>query len=153
MSNATSNLRCYPYGKGGRDIVTPVDGGAHLYEGTLVAQLTATGMLVPGSTASSGPACGVATHEQDATAVADSVVRCTIETDRIFLFANGATTDACSEATLLGSVVYMLDDHTVADNNGGATLQPAGLFAGMEPDGKVRVYVTFMSSLLFDAVV
>src|SRR5262249_15703968 len=105
-------------------------------------QLTATGMLVPGSTASSGPAIGVATHDQDNTDGSDGDLRCIVATDKIYLFANGLTTDACSEATLLGAPVYMHDDHTVYDNDAGGTLKRAGYFAGMEPDGKVRVFVT-----------
>jgi len=140
MSNATSNLIRRPYGKDGRDIFLPVDGGSHVYEGTLVSQLSSTAMLVPGSTASSGAAVGVAVHEVDNTG-ADGAKRCVVETDRIFEFANGLTTDACSEATPLYSVVYMGDDHTIFDNSAGSTLQAAGRFMGMSEDGKVRVFV------------
>jgi len=141
MANATSNLVYRPYGLGGRNIHMPVDGGSHIYEGTLVSQLTGTGMLVPGSTASSGPAVGVATHETDNTG-SDGAKRCVVHTDRVFLFDNGSGGDACSEATLLGAPVYMFDDHTVYDNDAGGTLKRAGYFAGMESDGKVRVFVT-----------
>lgn len=142
MANATAALGRKPYGKGGRDIALPVDGGSTIYEGTLVSQLAATGMLVPASTANSGPAIGVATHDQDNASGSDGDVRCVVETDRIFLFANGTSTDACSEATLIGSTVYCGDDHTVYDNDNSGTLFPAGLFMGMEPDGLVRVYVS-----------
>lgn len=141
MSNTTVNLLIKPVGAGGRDINLPVDGGSHLYKGALVSQLDSTGMCVPGSTASSGPAIGVAQYEIN-NAGADGAKRCMIETDRVFVFANGANTDACSEATLIGSTVYMLDDHTVADNDNSGTLQAAGLFMGMEEDGGVRVYVS-----------
>lgn len=141
MSNSTKNLIRHPYGKDGRDIHLPVDGGSHIYEGVLVAQLNATAMLVPGSTASSGAAVGVSVHEQNNSAGADGAKRCVVETDRIFEFANGLTTDACSEATPLFSVVYMGDDHTIFDNSAGSTLQPAGRFMGMSEDGKVRVFV------------
>lgn len=141
MSNSTANRVIYPYGKGARPVVLPIDGGAHIYAGTLVSQLTATAMLVPGSTASSGAAIGVASHEQDNTDGSDSDLRCAILTDGIFLFANGTGGDACSEATKMFSVVYMGDDHTIYDNSNGSTLQAAGRFCGMEPDGKVRVFV------------
>jgi hypothetical protein len=140
MSNATKNLIRRPYGKDGRDIHLPVDGGSHIYEGTLVSQLSATAMLVPGSTASSGPAVGVSTHEVDNTG-SDGAKRCVVETDRIFEFTNGSGGDACSEATKLFSVVYMGDDHTIFDNDAGGTLQAAGRFCGMSEDGKVRVFV------------
>jgi len=140
MSNTTKNLIRRPFGKDGRDIVLPVDGGSHIYEGSLVAQLASTSMLVPGSTASSGAAVGVAVHEIDNTG-SDGDKRCRVETDRIFEFANGSNTDACSEATALFSVVYMGDDHTIFDNDASGTLKPAGRFCGMSEDGKVRVYV------------
>lgn len=142
MSNAAESQVILPYGQGGRNIHLPVDGGASIFKGTLVSQLTATGMLAPGSTASSGPAVGVATHDVDNSAGSDGDLRCIVRTDQIFLFANGTSTDACSEATLLGAPVYMFDDHTVYDNDASGTLMRAGYFAGMEPDGKVRVFVT-----------
>lgn len=141
MTNATTNLIYRPYGQGGRDIDLPVDGGAHIYEGTLVSQLTATAMLCPGSTASSGPAVGVATHEVDNTDGDDGDLRCRVHTGKIFSYPNGTSTDACSEATKLFSVVYMGDDHTIFDNSAGSTLQPAGRFMGMNEDGTVRVFV------------
>jgi hypothetical protein len=142
MSNSTVNLIRLPYGKGGRDIHLPVAASTHIYEGTLVSQLAATGGLCPGSTALSGPAIGVACHEADNSSGLINALRCVVETDRIFLFANGTSGDACSEATLIGSTVYMGDDHTIYDNSAGGTLRAAGLFMGMETDGKVRVYVS-----------
>ncbi len=140
MSNTTKNLMVRPYGKGGRDIDLPVDGGSHIYEGAFVSQLASTAMAVPGSTASSGAAVGVATMEANNSG-SDGDKRCRVQYDRIFEFANGTGGDACSEATALYSVVYMFDDHTVYDNDAGGTLQPAGRFCGMSEDGLVRVFV------------
>ena len=143
MSNATDNLTIFPYGKGGREVVLPVDGAAHLYGGTMVSQLAATKMLCPGSTASSGPCCGVAQHEVDNTDGADAALRCKVVTDGIFLFANSGS-DPCAEGTVaIGAVVYMEDDHTISRTNGGAQFA-AGYFAGMEPGtgGKVRVLIS-----------
>lgn len=142
MSNATSSIVLKPYGKGGRSVTLPVDGGSTIYAGTLVAQLTATGMLVPASTASSGPAIGVAAHDVDNSSGSDGDKRCSVLTEQVFVFANGSNTDACSEATLLGAPVYAYDDHTVYDNDASGTLMRAGYFLGMEPDGGVRVLVT-----------
>lgn len=141
MSNATSSIVMKPYGKGGRSLTLPVDGGSTIYAGTLVAQLTATGALVPASTASSGPAIGVATHDV-VNSGSDGDKRCSVLTEQVFCFANGTSTDACSEATLLGAPVYAADDHTVYDNDASGTLMRAGFFLGMEPDGTVRVLVT-----------
>lgn len=141
MSNATSNLIKRPYGgQPGRLVNLPVDGGSHIYDGTLVAQL-GTGMVVPGSTASSGAAIGVAQHEQDNSSGSDGDKRVLVEYGRIYELANAAGGDACSEALPMYAVVYMTDDHTVADNDASGTLKPAGRFMGMSEDGKVRVFV------------
>lgn len=140
MSNATTSIAIKSVGKGPRELELPVDGGSHIYGGTLVSQLS-TGMLVPTSTSTAGPAIGVAVHEQDNTSGSDSDKRCRVLTDGVFVFANGTSTDACSEATALGSPVFAGDDHTVFDNDNSATLKRAGYFMGMEPDGGVRVLV------------
>ncbi len=135
-----ANLLRKQVGKEGRIFHLPVDGGSHIYEGTMVSQLTATGMLVPGATSASGPCIGVATHETN-NAGSDGDTRCAVETERVFIFATGLTTDACTEATLIGSPVYMYDDHTVYDNDASGTLKRAGYFMGMEPNGDVRVLI------------
>lgn len=145
MANATEAQKVYPVGAPGRKLVAPVDGGTALYEGTFISQLTATGMIVPGSTSASGPAIGVMSHNQDNSGGADGAPLAEFYTDQTFLFTNGTSTDACSDATLIGSPVYMYDDHTVYDNDASGTLQVAGLFMGMEPGAtapKVRVYVS-----------
>lgn len=147
MSNSTVNLVYESYGKHGRDVILPVDGGSHIYEGTLVSQLVATGMLVPGSTAASGPAIGVATHEVDNSGGADGAKRCKIEFDRTFAFPNATAGDACSEAMLFGTVVYMTDDHTIANNSNLGARQVAGRFMGMTDDGLVRVFVGPLSGI------
>jgi hypothetical protein len=140
MSNSSINLVRKSIGEARHKLNRPVDGGSHIYGGTMVAELTATGMLVPGSTASSGDCIGVALHEQNNTG-SDGDVRCMVESDGIFVFVNGSNTDACSDATPIGTPVYMIDDHTVADNDNSGTLKRAGYFMGMEPDGGVRVLI------------
>lgn len=143
MANATSNL--IPTTVGGPGPYTfdlPVDGGSHIYKGTLVSQLTATGAVVPYSTASTGVAIGVAQHEADNTGGSDGDKRVLIESYRMYAFDNGAGGDAFSEASLIGALVYGSDDHTVADNDATGTRQKVGVFMGMESDGKVRVLVT-----------
>lgn len=141
MSNATSTLTIKTYGTGGREVNLPVDGGATLYGGTLVAQLEGTGMLCPANTATSGPAVGVCMHDVDNAAGSDGDLRALVQYDRIFIMANATSGDACSEATPFMAPVFMSDDHTIADNSNGGAFRPAGYFAGMEPDGKVRFYV------------
>jgi uncharacterized lipoprotein NlpE involved in copper resistance len=140
MANSDKNLIRRPYGKDGRDVHLPVDGGAHIYEGTLVAQLAATAMLVPGSTATGGPAVGMATHEVDNSAGDDEDLRCVVETDRIFELANDGS-NPFSEDVAMFARAYMVDDHTVGTSTVGGTLKPAGRFVGMTEGGKVRVFV------------
>lgn len=140
MANSTIDLKLYPYGKAARKATWGVDGAAVIYRGTFVSQLTATGMLVAGSTANSGQAVGVATHAQDATGVADGVKRLEFECDGVFLMANSGT-DPLDEGDAMFREIYMEDDHTVAKTDASATLEAAGLFMGVEEDGRIRVYV------------
>lgn len=143
MANTTKNLILEAVGDGGAmTFHLPVDGGSHIYKATLVSQLTATGALVPYSTASSGVCVGVAQHEADNSAggASDGDVRCWVETKRAYAFANGTAGDAFSEATLIGSVVYGDDDHTVAKVSTGGR-KAVGFYMGLEEDGRVRVFV------------
>ncbi|HEU4431450.1 MAG TPA: hypothetical protein VFT98_22005, partial [Myxococcota bacterium] len=119
----------------------PVDGGTKIFKGTLCTQLTATGALVPYSTAAAGKVVGVAQHDADNSGGADGAQRCVVESGRVYIFDNGAGGDAFSEASLIGSAVYGTDDHTVADNSSTQTREAIGFFMGMEPDGRVRVLV------------
>lgn len=130
----------------------PVDGGSKVFKGSLCTQLTATGMIVPYSTASAGVAVGVAQHAADNTSGADGALRVRVETKRVFVFDNGAGGDAFSEASLIGSVVYGTDDHTVADNSDSLARKAVGFFMGMESDGKVRVFVDPCLASIVDAL-
>lgn len=147
MANTTKNLVRFPIGKEGRMANLPVKGSTHIYEGAMVAQIqsgASIGQLVTGTTALGGQCVGISTHEVDSLTVpvADGIKRCLIETDRVHAIPNATGADACSEATPFGSVVYMKDDQTVADNSSGDTRKPAGYFWGMEEDGKVKVWIT-----------
>ena len=141
MANTTVNLIRQPIGAGGLLFDLPVDGGSKIYEGSLVCQLTATGAVVPYSTASSGVCVGVAQHYSDNTAGSDGDKRIQVESKRLFALKNGAGGDAFSEASLIGAVVYGSDDNTVADNSASATRKAVGFFFGMESDGRVRVFI------------
>lgn len=139
MSNATADLPMNGIGQDGRRFHWPVKTGQTIYVGTLVAQQIADGLLVPATAAGAGPAIGKATHTIVSAAAGQRLL---VETDRTYKLANGETTDAFSEASLLGSPAYAYDDHTVYDNDAAGTLQPCGTFQGMEADGMVRVHVT-----------
>jgi hypothetical protein len=129
----------------------PVDGGSEVFTGSLCTQLTATGCVVPYSTASAGKVVGVAQHAADNTAGADGAKRVRIETGRVYVFDNGAGGDAFSEASLIGAIVYGTDDHTVADNSDTQARKAVGFFMGMESDGKVRVLVVPWLNAFADA--
>lgn len=133
MSNATSNLIVDTVGKEGSLGVALV-GASAIYEGTMIAHLQSDNSIVPGSTALSGDCIGVATHEAAATEMVE------YETDRIFLFDNGTDTDACSASTPIGAPLYMVDNHTVADNDASGTRFKAGTFRGMQGT-KVKVLI------------
>lgn len=132
----------------------PVDAGSKVFKGSLCTQLTATGMVVPYSTSAAGVAVGVAQHAADNSAggAADGDKRVRIETMRMYAFDNGAGGDAFSEASLIGSLAYGTDDHTVADNSSTQTRKAVGFFMGMETDGKVRVYVNPMLAAIVNAL-
>ncbi len=136
MTNATGAIQLGGIGQDGRRFHVPVKTSQTIYEGTMVAQQLADGLLVPATTAGTGPAIGKATHTVTSATAAQRLV---VETDRIYRLTNGLTTDAFSDASLLGSPAYALNDYTVADNDNAGTLQQCGTFEGMEADGKVRV--------------
>lgn len=153
MANATANLLRHAVGGPGPYLFDlPVDGGSHIFDGTFVSQLTATGMLVPYSTASSSHCVGVSQHEADNSAGADGAKRCLVECGRVYAFANGTAGDALSEAVVIGSVVYATDDHTVAKTSNTGARKAVGFFMGMEDDGRVRVLVDPRLAAVIDAL-
>lgn len=143
MANAADNLIREPIGPEGIQFDLPVKAAKHLYEGTLITQLTADGYAVAYSTASSGVCVGVAQHESDNTAAgaADGDKRIVVETKRMHAFDNGTAGDAFADTDKIGSLVYGTDDHTAAKTSSSQTRQPVGFFYGFESDGKVRVFI------------
>lgn len=152
MANVIVNLLKEPVGMEGRIIDLPVAASTHIYDGTLVSQLTATGGVVAYSVASSGWCVGVAQHEQDNSSGLHGDKRVRVESGRIHRFANGLTTDAFADSDLIGIPVYGTDDHTVAKTSGTGARQPVGFFEGFEPDGKVRVLIDPVLARLYAAI-
>ena len=130
---------------GGRDPVIfdmPVDGGTRIYRNTLLAQLTATGQVVPYSTASSEGCIGIAEHEADNTGGADGAKRVRVASLCIVALKNGAGGDEFADTDLIGRLVYATDDTTAAKTSGTQTRKPIGFYLGREAtDGYVRVYL------------
>jgi hypothetical protein len=138
MANSSSEIETGGIGQSGRRFHVPCKTSTDIYAGTMVAQEDVTGLLVAATTASSGRVIGIATQTIE-TATAGQ--RCLVETDRIYLRANGTSTNAFSDASPIGAPAYAYDDHTVYDNSNGDTLPLAGFFCGMEADGQVRVMI------------
>jgi hypothetical protein len=138
MANSTSAIETGGIGQDGRRFHVPCKTSTDIYAGTMVAQEDVTGLLVAATTASSGRVIGIATQTIES---ATAGQRCLVETDRIYLRANGSSTNAFSDASQIGAPAYAYDDHTVYDNSNGDTLPFAGFFRGMEADGQVRVEI------------
>lgn len=141
MSNSTTNLARITHGKEGYIFDLPVAASTHIYDGTLVVQVTATGGLAPYSTASSGWVVGVAQHEQDNSSGALGDKRARVESHRVYAFTNGTAGDAFADVDKIGIPVYGTDDHTVAKTSNSGARQPVGFFMGFEADSKVRVLI------------
>lgn len=139
MANSTTDIQLDGIGQDGRRFHLPVKTAQTIPEGVLVAQQIADGLLVPATAAGAGPAIGKSTHRITS---ATAGQRMLIETDRIYILANGTSTDAFSDASQIGAPVYAFDDHTGYDNDGAGTLQQCGTFQGMEADGRIRVKVS-----------
>lgn len=142
MSNATENQQPTNIGKDGRKLNIGIKAATHIYEGIMVAQ-DAGGFVAPYSTAGTGPCVGVSQHEADnaAAGASDGDHEVQVEWDCEFVFDNGTSTDEVLVSTPLGTVLFGTDDHTVALTDGGGTRQPVGFFCGLEPDGRVRIFV------------
>ncbi len=139
MANVTAEIQLGGFGQDGRRFHVPVKTAQAIYAGTMVAQQLSDGLLVPATVAGAGPVIGKALQTITSAAAGE---RCLVETDRAYALTNGLTTDAFSEASLLGSPVYAADDHTGFDNDAVGTLQRCGTYEGIEADGKIRVYIS-----------
>ncbi len=147
MSNSTADIALNGMGQDGRRFHWPVKTSQAIYYGTLVAQQTTDGLLVPATAALAGRVIGKAVQS---IASASAGERCLIETGRVYKLTNGATTNAFSEGSQYGAPAYAFDDHTVYDNSNGDTLKLAGYFQGLEADGMVRVFIPDFDAAAID---
>lgn len=108
----------------------PVNTGATIYAGTLVALLTANGNAVPGGTAASGAAVGVA---QD-TVTGDGAAKVEVWRGEAFQFANSAAGDLITRADI-GGTAYLVDDQTVAKTDNSAARKAAGKIIDVDAAG------------------
>ena len=121
----------------GQQMEPPVAGNTRIYGGSIVC-INAGGYAVPGATATTLKAVGVAEDRADNSAgVAGAIrVRCRKGPHR---FANSAAADAIA-LTDVGSDCYIVDDQTVAKTNGTNTRSVAGKVFDVDADG---VWVDF----------
>lgn len=110
----------------------PVAGATRIFAGSLVC-LNAAGNAVPGSTATTLKARGVAQEHIDNRDGAIGALR--IETRRgTFPFANSAAADEITRADI-GATAYIVDDQTVAKTSGTNTRSAAGVIRDVDSDG------------------
>lgn len=142
MSNLTKGTPPQPYGQGGRLVYLPMKASAQVYQGAMLAEIS--GAVCTGTTAGAGRCIGVA--EADALGGAsDGASRVAVWTDKIFKYPAG--TNAPTDATPFGTPLFMEDDNHVGTGGIGGTGEGfAGLFMGMEDDGRVRVFIGALAS-------
>ena len=110
----------------------PVAAATRIFAGSIVC-LDASGNAVPGSTATTLTARGVAQEQVDNRDGAAGDLR--IETRRgVFPFANSASTDEITRADI-GNSAYIVDDETVAKTNGTSTRSVAGVIRDVDDSG------------------
>ncbi|EMO3657021.1 TPA: hypothetical protein ACUL4Z_000828 [Pseudomonas aeruginosa] len=110
----------------------PVAAATRIFAGSLVC-LDASGNAVPGSTATTLKARGLAQEQVDNSAGAAGDLR--IETRRgVFLFANSAAADEITRADI-GATAYIVDDQTVAKTDGTSTRSAAGTIRDVDSYG------------------
>lgn len=120
----------------GDSIVIGVAAAKKIYAGALVA-LDANGYATPGATATTLLGLGRAEAQVDNTSGSDGDL--TVEIDRgVYRFLNdGSDTVADSD---IGSDCYIVDDQTVASNDGSSTRSVAGKVFDVDASG---VWVSF----------
>lgn len=110
----------------------PVAASAVIYAGALVA-LDAAGNAVPGATATTLKAVGVAQAQVNNSGGAAGALR--VEVRRgVYLFTNSAAADEITRAEI-GGTAYIVDDATVAKTNGTSTRSIAGVIRDVDAVG------------------
>lgn len=121
----------------GQQLEPPVAAATIIYAGSIVA-INAGGYAVPGATATTLKAAGVAEHRADNAAGAAGDIRVRVRKGP-HVFANSASTDAIA-LTDIGADCYIVDDQTVAKTSGTSTRSVAGKVFDVDANG---VWVDF----------
>lgn len=123
--------------RNGDQMEPPVAANTRIYAGSIVA-INAGGYAVPGSTATTLKAAGVAERRADNTGGAAGDMRVRVSRG-VHQLGNSASTDAIA-LTDIGADCYIVDDQTVAKTNGSNTRSVAGKVFDVDADG---VWVKF----------
>ncbi|MDD2396030.1 MAG: hypothetical protein PHG12_09870 [Sphaerochaeta sp.] len=121
----------------GQELSLGLAASTKIYGGSIVCR-NASGYAVPGSTATTLKALGVAEEQVDNAAGAAGAKSIRIRKGT-FRFANSASADLIAAADI-GNDCYLVDDQTVAKTSGSSTRSVAGKVADVDSNG---VWVTF----------
>lgn len=111
------------------DFEHPVGATSKIFAGAIVMR-NATGYAVKGATATGQVALGVAQELADNSVGADGAINVKVRRG-LHRFANDGTIARVD----IGATAYIVDDQTVADNNGGATRSAAGTIRDVDATG------------------
>ena len=118
--------------KDGKIVAVSVAANAVCFAGG-IAVANATGYAAPGSTALNLTYLGRFEESVDNTGGADGAVTVDVRRGKAFKFANDATNPVTQAS--MGKVCYIVDDQTVAINNGAGTRSAAGIVMGVDANG------------------
>lgn len=125
---ALSNDRNTPR-RNAEDFEFAVGTGSKIFAGAIVMK-NATGYAVKGATATGQIALGVAQELADNTSGADGAINVKVKKGT-FRFANDGTITIAD----IGGTAYIVDDQTVADNNGTSTRSALGTIVDVDATG------------------
>jgi len=115
--------------RAGEDYSHPVAAGTLIYAGAIV-MLNATGYAQPGATATGLTPAGIAQAQVDNSGGADGDVNVPVRRG-VFRLGNDGTVARVD----IGGTAYVVDDQTVADNDGAGTRSALGTIVDVDADG------------------
>lgn len=113
----------------GEEFNRPVAASTKIFAGSLVA-INASGYLVPGSVSTTLKVQGRAEEYVDNSAGANGDLTCKVRRG-VFLYDNDGTVALAD----IGKTAYIVDDQTVADNDGSSARSAAGVIEDVDSDG------------------
>lgn len=113
----------------GEEFNRPVAASTKIFAGSLVA-INASGYLVPGSVSTTLKVQGRAEEYVDNSAGANGDLSCKVRRG-VFLYGNDGTVALAD----VGKTAFIVDDQTVADNDGSSARSAAGVIEDVDSDG------------------